>query len=1075
MTGFSVHTGNNLNLLYDRFAEDISVPPEDPFTSEIIVVQSQGMRKWLSLKIADTTGIAAGNRFIFPNEMIMFLFSRVLKDVPEERFIDKERDVWRVMEAILRNIGTPPFAEISSYLGNPEDNVKLYQLSAKVIDLFDQYITYRPDMILRWDKKQAADEWQAVIWRELYPGTAGLHPPALKELFEKTVAEKPEAAEQLPARISLFGIPVLPRFHTDILKTASAFTAVNMYFLNPSEEYWFDTKSPAAIARAVKRYPGIDTSSLHYETGHPLLASMGRYAGDYLSHLMNTGVDLTEGFSFTNPEGDSLLAELQRDIYSMNIPPVPENRETLDETKLSQDNSISINSCHSPMREMEVLKDYLLERFEKNSGLLPSEVVVLSPDIEKYVPYINAVFGRGISSHEIPYSIVDRKPVDDTPGVRALEALLEISQTRVTASAVAALLEFAPIREAFGFSTQETAEITGWISASGIRWGLDKNDRRDEGLPEFGENSWQFGIDRLLLGYAMGGAAPFAGILPEPSAAESSPRLLGEFAGFINALSRWILFAREEHTLKEWSEGIRDMLHRFFPGGDNNAVLPDTLFKTIGYFEQASTAGLPLRVVSSHLKTSLSGIHSRGEFINGTMVFCSMLPMRSVPFRVVCLIGMNDRTFPRTLKAPDFDLMARDPQPGDRSLPDEDRFLFLETLISAGENFYISYIGRSSADNSEIPPSVVVSELTECIEACYVPAGEGSAVKKHLLKEHRLQPFSREYFKKNSSLYSYSEENLAASKSGTSEKTGFPFISQSPGENEIPERVNLAEILKFFKNPAEWYLENRLGISMKEKIFELSDDEPFTVDGLTGFHISQNFIRHFIRGDSTAAYRENILLSGELPPRTPGEFALNLSEARARMFYENYKEYLNDIEPRKIQTEVTVSGIALSGGLTLRGDKIIDFRNSKSKPADLLTAWIKHLFINAALKPETPVETIYLRSDNKQSCIISSASDTETNLTALVEIFKYAHDQIPVKFFPETSYAYFEEMNKTGSREKAMGNARAKWEPGRYNYNPESEDASNRIVFRDLPPFGRDFEELAFKVYKPLSDSRKDL
>jgi exodeoxyribonuclease V gamma subunit len=198
-----------------------------------------------------------------------------------------------------------------------------------------------------------------------------------------------------------------------------------------------------------------------------------------------------------------------------------------------------------------------------------------------------------------------------------------------------------------------------------------------------------------------------------------------------------------------------------------------------------------IEVVKSCLENLLEHVNFGHGFISSGVTFCAMLPMRSIPFKVVCLVGMNMDAFPRESKILGFDLMAKNPRIGDRSRRNDDKYLFLEALISARNKLYISYVGQSIRDNTRISPSVLVSELID-----YIKEGFGLS-EDEIVTFHRLQAFSSEYFNTDSKLFSYSNENFAASFSRRfqSGPSGKIFTGSRTGDKQTvrigPERISI--------------------------------------------------------------------------------------------------------------------------------------------------------------------------------------------------------------------------------------------------------------------------------------------
>ncbi len=229
--------------------------------------------------------------------------------------------------------------------------------------------------------------------------------------------------------------------------------------------------------------------------------------------------------------------------------------------------------------------------------------------------------------------------------------------------------------------------------------------------------------------------------------------------------------------------------------------------------------------------------------MTGGMTFCAMLPMRSIPFRVICLLGMNDDAYPRQTKPLGFDLMARNPRPGDRSRRNDDRYLFLEAILSAREKLHISYVGQSIQDNSIRPPSVLVSELLDYIEEGFEVPGE--KILEHIVTKHRLQAFSPEYFRKKGKLIQLfpGESARPHGRSWILTKKERRFITRGlPEPSEEWKTVDVNQLCRFLTNPAKFLLTQRLGIYLEEEEALFDETEPFEVKGLEKYQLEQELV-----------------------------------------------------------------------------------------------------------------------------------------------------------------------------------------------------------------------------------------
>jgi exodeoxyribonuclease V gamma subunit len=423
---------------------------------------------------------------------------------------------------------------------------------------------------------------------------------------------------------------------------------------------------------------------------------------------------------YGEPYGAHLLERIQSDILNLSGAEEGMNKRLLD----PDDRSLQIHSCHSPMREVEVLYDNLLALLEQLEGLAPRDIVVMTPDIETYAPYIATVFeGCQDPARKIPFSIADRNFTSDGEIASVFLKLVNLPGSRLTVPQLFDILEAAPVSRRFDLDDDELEIIRGWLVETRVRWGMDERDRERFGLPGYRDNSWQAGLDRLFLGYAMpdDGSCLFNGKLPYDEMEGSSAQTLGKLVEFVGSVAEFARKLARPRTLVEWRDELRTLLGEFIAADDDSAREHSAIagvIEEIGELEDQSgfTEKVEVSVLRSWLSARLAQEENGLGFMTGGVTFCAMLPMRSIPFRVVALIGMNDGAFPRQSHPPGFDLIAKNPRRGDRSLRDEDRYLFLESILSARDSLYLSYVGQSIRDNSEIPPSVLVSEFLDAID-----------------------------------------------------------------------------------------------------------------------------------------------------------------------------------------------------------------------------------------------------------------------------------------------------------------------------------------------------------------------
>ncbi|MRR36921.1 exonuclease V subunit gamma, partial [bacterium] len=435
MGGIRLFSGNRLEILAQRLAEELSVPLPDPFEKEIIVVQSRGMEHWLSMQLARHQGVCANIDFPFPASMVDRLFRLVPGNAPDKGIMSEQAMVWEIMETLPKLVAEPSFEPVRAYIEDDPAGVRLYQLSMRLAELFDNYIIFRPAMIAAWDRGRqfmpgehaAIEAWQSRLWRETARGRE--HAASMRERFLKSLDQVP--AERLPRRISLFGISYLPPFYLEIFHGLSTLMTVNFFLLNPCRQYWGDIRSENEIARMTTASGNEDARELFLEEGNSLLAAMGASVRDLFDMLQD--LDPEDHDESRDIPGKSLLERVQADILDLRHP------QEDDPLVSDRDNSIQVHSCHSPMREVEVLKDNLLALFDGHPGLMPEQVLVMAPSIEKYIPFIRAVFDTEAGDRtRIPYRIVDRSLKSSSSLADTLVAVFDLSLSRFEASRVTA-------------------------------------------------------------------------------------------------------------------------------------------------------------------------------------------------------------------------------------------------------------------------------------------------------------------------------------------------------------------------------------------------------------------------------------------------------------------------------------------------------------------------------------------------------------------------------------------------------------------------------------------------------------
>ena len=941
--GFIALHSHRSEVLADTLTAWLRAHPLLPLESEVVLVQSNGMAEWIKIELARQGGVCAATRVELPSRFLWRTYRQVLgtHNVPPDSPLDKLPMTWRLMALLPGCLQDPVFQPVAGFLRGDEPD-RLLQLASRLADLFDQYQIYRPDWLQDWAagrnvlrKAAGHDElgddqlWQAELWRRVLDTLddsqrqatrPALHARALAHLQSGQPLASPVAR-----RVSVFGMSHMPGQLLEMLAALAAHSQVLLAVPNPCQYHWGDIIDGREWLQAERRrhaYRGEALAALPLAQMHlhapTLLAAWGRQGRDFIRQL-DAFDDLQAAQQVTQwprldffddvpgEDGTRLLAQLQRRIRDLE----PSGSGTPAVPLREGDRSVTFSVAHSPVRELEVLHDQLLQWFHTPPGdqpLSPRDVVVMVPDIEVMAPAIRAVFGQYKRSDArfIPFDIADLGAQAISPLIHAVEWLLALPQQRSRMSELVELLEVPALAARFGLKDEQLPTLTRWMAGSGIRWGLSAEHRAGLGLGVCGDdNSALFGVQRMLMGYACG-ADPVddgvsLGVSPYPEVGGLDAELAGSLAHLLQALIDWWQICTQSATPAQWAERCRAMLADLFKPRDDNdrnalAALDQALNDWVRACGEAGFAeAVPLAVARSAWLEALKAPRLEQRFRAGGVTFCTLMPMRAIPFQAVCLLGMNDGDYPRRSPRADFDLMGLPgmTRPGDRSRRDDDRQLMLEALLSARQVLYVSWSGRSVRNNSEQPPSVLVSQLRDEIDLLF---GKDTAM--NLTTVHPLQPFSRAYFEAGSGLQTYAKEWRAAQMDLQREATPAAECSSALASSDIREQglaptenaasalggrsplrpnacgpdadiheqglaptgyagllpvlesangvpvITLLQLARFLRKPVGAFFRERLQVHLDDERSELHDEELFGLGGLDLYQLLDHELQH---------------------------------------------------------------------------------------------------------------------------------------------------------------------------------------------------------------------------------------
>jgi exodeoxyribonuclease V gamma subunit len=891
--GFIALHGNRLEDLLQAVIEWLQRHPLGPLEEEIVLVQSNGMAEWFKMEMAQRTRVCAAVRVELPNRFLWSTYRQVLapEPIPRESPLDKVPMTWRLMKGLPLWLDQAAFAPVRGYLQGDFGH-RLLPLASQLADLFDQYQNHRADWLTDWAEGRdvlrhidgqclpVPDEqrWQPLLWRAVLQAMSERERGAIRPRLHQLALQRLHSAQaiegQVARRVVVFGMSHLPGSTLEALAALSRRSQVILAVPNPCRHYWGDIIEGREWLRSPRRRQahkaGQDLSQTAWHDmhlhAHPLLAAWGRQSRDHIRLLdaLDDAAATQQRFHlpridlFDHIEEDAttpVLRRIQQRI--LDLEPVPQPGHGPTQALDPHDHSVVFHVAHGPVRELEILHDQLLRliqtRHAQGRPLALRDVVVMVPDIESMAASIRAVFDQypRRDPRHIPYDIADLGATSNSPVVGAVEWMLRLPERRCRLSELVNLLEVPAVLQRLGLSAEQLPKLAHWMKGAGIRWGLHPAHRAGLGLAACGEaNSVWLGVQRMLLGYATGSLDPldapgWEGIEPFDDVAGLEAELAGALAQLVQHLADWHAHCLEPAPPQAWTDRGRWLLTALFQASDEAdrdalEALEEALTRWESACDQAGfDEAISYPVFAQAWLESLHPPQLRQRFRAGGVTFCSLMPMRAIPFEVVCLLGMNEGDYPRRGHRNDFDLMALPGQhrPGDRSRQLDDRQLMLEALLSARGLLYLSWTGFSARDHSKQPPSVLVSQLRD-----YMAAVWGQAAVQARTTEHPLQPFGRRYFEQGSPLQTFVHEwhalHQQPSGGGTQAAPVLPGFVPDP---QAP--LTLSRLASFLRNPVKGFFRERLGVAFADPSEEAADDEAFVVAGLQHHQLIRDLIR----------------------------------------------------------------------------------------------------------------------------------------------------------------------------------------------------------------------------------------
>ncbi|GAB3044821.1 exodeoxyribonuclease V subunit gamma [Stenotrophomonas tumulicola] len=1071
---FRLYHSNSLDLLATLLARHVRVPMagQPLLAPETVLIPQVAMRRWLQSTLAAEYGVAANLEFLTPGEFV----ARALNaNVPgEDDDLDAAALRWRLYAALgdAQLMAQAPMRALQSYLSG-SDPIKPWALAGELASVFEKYQAWRRDWLLRWEAGADPQDPQAILWRALVQGRSyrARRIQAYLDRFEGAGKPLPHG---LPSRLSAFATLNISPDVLRVMATQARVGELHFYLPTPVQSYWGDLQTLAERLRSGAPDPFGEAAGENRlleawgAAGRDFMAVLGSYEVVHPAGEIAAYVDPEEGAGPTLDDGglsDSLLHRLQRDLFHRRGTP----SGTLLPTLRLDDPSLQVHACHTRLRELQVLHDQLRSLLQDprfDPPLQARDIAVLAPDIDPYVPYLEAVFGgRSGGDDHIPYALADTSPLAGEPLADVFVHLLGLPISRFGLNEVLDLLASAPLAEAAGLDAAAFDRLHDWLQAAGVRWGLNADHRRQHLAPADDAFTWQFALDRLLLGHASGSDADIAGVAPWPELEGSALDALDRLLRLLRVLAVYQQRLGETLAPAQWRQrllGLLDALLPTPPTSPNSQRALERLRRLVNQFaEDAEKAGfdggVPADVVRSHFATALAEADTRAPLLTGGISFGRMVPMRLLPFRVICVLGLNDGDFPRRDPAAGLNqLTAELDSPrrrhGDRSLREDDRFLFLQLFAAAQDAFYLSYLGADPRDGSTREPSVLVSEL---IDAALQYHADPHAAARQFVVRHALQPFSPAAFGGGDPRrFSYRRQwHPAAASSGGARGQLPAWIHGAlpvPPTVEAADSLSLDELRRFLVDPAGQFLALSLGLRLPGEMEETDDVEPLVLSERSPEARSvQLAVVQATLADDDAPLYPRLRARALLPSGALGERGFEALQAHARPYAMALREWLDDVPLQSRRYEVVIDGVRLHGRV---GDRhptgLVRLRSGSLNGNAAIRHGLDWLLANAAGDP-LPLVQFHDEGERGVGPHVLPALPAAQAIDALRALLQLRARGLrePLRFGPYTGWTLY-----TASAEKQFSEGAKRWHGSDRSWG-EAHGEAIQLALRGHDPF----------------------
>jgi len=932
---FIVYKSNSLNtLLLEAYKIIQEKPLNNIFEKEIFVYDSKILFQYLNIFIAEKIGISANIKLYHPNDFIWKLFEIISPKKKLKNTFTHSMMIWKIMKIIDDK-------KIFENYNKKEAKLQKFKFSFLMANIFEQYIFYRPNWINEWETEKNTsiidqnDIWQIKLWIEIIKNSKKTHQYSyhfanLFYNFQKLFEEKKIQKKHLPSRCFIISSFALNPSYIRIFQNIS--TYINIYFLyvTPFKKNIFNfIQDNNIFLNQKKNKKPCDNS---------LIKLWGQYEKIYALYIIRSK-EMKIINCFKENNNRNLLNSIKNDLLKKNI-----NKKK--RFLISTDNSISINICFNKKNEIEILHKKLLIFFNKNSSIKPKDVVVTSFSIENYISSINSVFASENNKKQIPFFIANKFSKKTNIIISSFKKILNLANSRFHNEEILEFLDIPEIAKKFNLSEEEIKILYYWIEEANIRWAIDCKHKDYLSFPKNKQNTWLYGIEKLLLSYAMNDTEKvWNNILSCSSINGSRTEIIEKLIIFIKTLKKWQKKLSRSQYLIHWHSLSKDLINDFF-------FCSQKIEKSIKMIQKNWTEMINNNLSSGYLKKVSINIliknffykyyfNNHQKFLPDVVNFCHPNAVCYIPFKIICIIGADHLSVPKINHLDKFNLLKKYPLIEDINIYQKYCYLFAQSISCAEQYFYISYVGYSIKDESKIYPSILIDQLLHYISSNFCFSGDcnlslqdnSKKIIKHLCKKYKIQ-----YFYKKKYANPSTTENL---------QDVFKYTNRNINNKNILKRnsctkINLKDLITFWKNPICYFFNVNLQIKVDIKKHAINTTEPFSVNQEDSFKIKNILLNKIINNQDTMELFKKYMLSGKLPYDFFGKIFWNQKLKEMTMIAKEVMKYRISKEEKKINLKIEkyqIDGILSE----IQTTGLLRWKPNTINFSDRITLWLEHL------------------------------------------------------------------------------------------------------------------------------------